>query len=144
MGHESEESSVILPTGQAVPIIERMQIRPLVSPRISRHAVDRYRQRVEPVSPELATARLAELAVAATRRPTPRWWTAIPPGPGVLFLYPHKDPDVCLIMRSNTIVTVVSRVVSLAWRSDQASAVPRPPRRQPYRRPSPGWPLDAA
>jgi hypothetical protein len=113
-------------------------------PRISRHAIDRYRQRVAAVAPAVAARRLAELAADSTRRPTPRRWTEVAPGPGVLFLYPHADSDVCLVMKGNTIVTVFSRVVCLAWRTPQESGLRRP-RRQPYRRPSPGsWPLEAA
>jgi hypothetical protein len=122
-----------------------MQPHPTQQPRISRHAVDRYRQRVADVSPAEATRRLAELAADSTRRPTPRRWTQAPAGPGVLFLYPHTDSDVCLVMKGNTIVTVFSRVVCLGWRTPKESGPRGPVRREPYRRPSPGtWPLEAA
>jgi hypothetical protein len=114
-------------------------------PRISGHAIDRYRQRVCNVSSFEAAHRLAELASDSTRRPTPRRWTEVAPGPGVLFLYPHADSDVCLVMKDNTIVTVFSRIVCLSWRAMRDPGPPRPVRRQPYRRPSPGiWPLEAA
>ncbi len=114
-------------------------------PRISRHAIERYRQRVEPVDTATAASRLAELAAASTRRPTPRQWTEVAPAPGLLFLYPHDDSDVCLVMKDNTVVTVFSRVICLEWRHAQ-QAGPRPSvRRSPYRRPSPGtWPVEAA
>jgi hypothetical protein len=122
-----------------------MKPHPTQQPRISRHAVDRYRQRVADVSPAEATRRLSDLAMDATRRPTPRRWTEAPPGPGVLFLYPHADSDVCLVMKGDTIVTVFSRVVCLAWRTPKETSPRRPARRQPYRRPAPGtWPLEAA
>lgn len=122
-----------------------MQPLPKNQPRINKHAVDRYRERVADVSPAEAARRLAELAADATRRPTPRRWTQAPPGPGVLFVYPHADSDVCLMMKGNTIVTVFSRVVCLDWRSPRSTETRRPARRQPYRRPAPGsWPLEAA
>lgn len=113
--------------------------------RISRHAVDRYRQRVAEVDPAEAVRRLNDLAQNSTHRPTPRHWTDVEPGPGVLFLYPHADSDVCLIVKNDTVVTVLSRVLCIRWRSTPDSGPPRPGRRQPYRRPSPNlWPLEAA
>lgn len=126
-------------------IIVFMQPHLTQQPRISRHAVDRYRQRVADVSPAEAARRLAELAADATRRPTPRRWTGVTPGPGLLFLYPHVDSDVCLVMKGETVVTVFSRVVCLTWRTPKESGPRGPVRRQPYRRPAPGaWPLEAA
>lgn len=114
-------------------------------PRISSHAVDRYRQRVEPLDAATAAARLAELAAGATRRPTPRQWTDVAPTPGLLFLYPHDEPDVCLVMKNNTIVTVFSRVICLKWRTTHQLSSPNMARRPPYKRPSPGSdPLEAA
>lgn len=114
-------------------------------PRISQHAIDRYRQRVEPVDAATAADRLADMAAASTRRPTPRQWTEVAPTPGVLFLYPHGSSDVCLVMKNNTIITVFSRVICMEWRTRQLGGPRRTVRRPPYRRPSPGtWPLEAA
>ena len=114
-------------------------------PGISRHAIDRYRQRVANVTPTEAARRLAELAADSTRRPTPRRWTEVAPRPGVLFLYPHADAGGCLVVKGNTVVTVLSRVVCIGWRTPQEHGPCRPVRRPPYRRPSPGsWPLEAA
>lgn len=63
----------------------------------------------------------------------------------MLFLYPHADSDVCLVLKGDTIVTVFARVVCLSWRSPKESGPRGPVRREPYRRPSPGtWPLEAA
>lgn len=125
--------------------IRGMQPHPTQQFRISRHAVERYRQRVADVPPAEAARRLADLAVDSTRRPTPRRWTAVAPAPGVLFLYPHADSDVCLVVKGDTVVTVFSRVVCIGWRRPQEQSPRGPMRRQPYRRPSPGsWPLDAA
>jgi hypothetical protein len=122
-----------------------MHSRPFQHPRISRHAIERYCERVAAVSAAVAADRLAEFAANSTRRPTPRRWTLAPPAPGVLFLYPHADPDICLVLKGDTIVTVFSRVVCLTWRTVQDSGPRRIANRQPYRRPSPGtWPLEAA
>ena len=114
-------------------------------PRISRHAVDRYRQRVSNVNSTEAHRRLAELAADSTRRPTPRRWTEASASPGVLFVYPHADSDICLVLKGNTIVTVFSRVICLSWRTSKDNGSRGFVRREPYRRPSPGaWPLEAA
>lgn len=122
-----------------------MQPHPTQQPRISQHAIDRYRQRVAAVTTAEAARRLAEFASDSTRRPTPRRWTEVAPAPGVLFLYPHADSDVCLVMKGNTVVTVFSRVVCLGWRTPKEFGPRRTARRQPYHRPSPGtWPLEAA
>lgn len=114
-------------------------------PRISQHAIDRYRQRVELVDAATASGRLAEMAAASTRRPTPRRWTVVAPAPRALFLYPHHRSDVCLLMKDETIVTVFSRVICLEWRARQPDGHPRRVRQPPYRRHSPGsWSLEAA
>jgi hypothetical protein len=108
-------------------------------PGISLHAIERYQQRVSYVAPAEAARRLAELAVNSTRRPTPRRWTNAPPGPGVLFLYPHTDSSICLLMKGSTVVTVFSRDVCRAWRAKpEMDGARRFPRRPPYRRPAPG------
>ncbi len=113
-------------------------------PRISNHAIERYIQRVEPVSAAVAARRLATLAARATRRPTPRHWMNTVSATGALFLYPTEDSDVCLILKGDTIVTVYSRVICLRWRTG-AHQEPRGRIRRPYRRPAPGtWPLEAA
>jgi len=114
------------------------------TPRVTGHAVDRYRQRVEMVHPAVAARRLAQMASASTRRPTPRHWTNVSPNPGVLFLYPHDNSDVCLVVKDDAIVTVFSRVVCLLWRTGAETSSPAA-RREPYRRPAPGaLPLEAA
>src|SRR4051812_1958927 len=106
--------------------------------RISRHAVDRYRQRVEAVDRREAAQRLAELAADSTRRSTPRRWTEVAPAPGIVFLYPHADSRICLIVKDNTVITVFSRAACRSWKADKDEHGRRRARRQPYRRPSPG------
>src|SRR5262245_52309268 len=106
-------------------------------PKISRHAIERYRQRVAYVAPAEAAQRLTDLVADASRRPTPRRWTNVPPGPGVLFLYPRTNSGICLLMKGGTVATVFSRDVCREWR-DEAERVGerRSPHRPPYRRPS--------
>ena len=125
-------------------MIGDMQHKRSESPRITQHAADRYRQRVEDISSVEAARRLAFLASDATRRPTPRRWTTVESKPGILFLYPHSDPDVCLIVKNDTVVTVLSRPVCSSWRKNQLDLTERRRRRDPYHRPSPGTPLEAA
>src|SRR5690606_13596456 len=72
----------------------------LQQPYVTRHAIERYQQRVSDVAPAEAARRLAELAADSTRRPTPRWWTNVPPGPGVLFLYHRANSGICLLMKA--------------------------------------------
>jgi hypothetical protein len=124
-----------------------MKPHPTQHLRISCHAIDRYRQRVADVLPDEARRELAELAADATRRPTPRRWTPVEPTPGVLFLYPHRNSDLCLLVRGATVITVFSRVVAMRWRKNEPTPSPagRRQRMEPYHRPSPGtWPLEAA
>lgn len=145
MGHENVNYNINVASGVAGGHASPMHSRTTQQPRISQHAVDRYRQRVANVTPGEAARRLADLAADATRRPTPRRWTGAAPGPGVLFLYPHADSDICLVLKRSTVVTVFSRVACIAWRTQRDSGSRRPARRQPYRRPSPGaLPMEAA
>jgi hypothetical protein len=121
-----------------------MQRQTSAQPRISRHAIDRYIQRVDAVTALEAAQRLTLLASRATRRPTPRHWMDVAPAPGTLFLYPTEDSDICLVLKGDTIVTVFSRVICMSWRAPTDTSQ-RARIRRPYRRPAPGsWPLEVA
>jgi hypothetical protein len=80
--------------------------------RLSRHAIERYRQRVDPAASD-AAARVALIAFVMTgrHRPTPRWWMRdhVSAGAGVTFCYCATRPDACAIIAGSTVVTVVSR-----------------------------------
>ena len=107
---------------------------------LSFHAVQRFRERVEPGA-SIATAMrcLGELASDATRRSQPRHWTPVRPAPGVSFVYPHARPDVCLIVRDDVVVTVVDRALARRWaQADPAGPAASRTVPVPYRRPSPG------
>lgn len=106
--------------------------------RPSRHAIDRYRERVEAVEPTEAGRRLVDLASDATRRSRPRHWTLIEVTPGTTLAYPHAAPDLCLVIIEDTIVTVITRRLCRASRASRSESMPQARQRRPYRRPSPG------
>jgi hypothetical protein len=100
----------------------------------SRHAVQRFQERVAPVTTAEAFRRIQDAAANARVRATPRWWTPVAPQPGLVFLYPASMPGICLLARNGVIVTVYERSQCRSWEHD-------PPARErpiPYRRPSPG------
>lgn len=108
----------------------------------TRHAVQRYQQRVAPVTTAEAFRRLSQLADSSRTRPTPRWWTPVEPAPGLLFAYPAGEPGVCLLVRDGAILTVFERGQCRIWATRDAMVQPwagrRAPRHHPYRRPSVG------
>lgn len=111
----------------------------------TRHAVQRFQQRVAAVSTAEAFGRLQAAAASARVRSTPRWWTPVKPAPGLVFLYPPSMPGVCLLVREGSILTVCHRAQCRAWRA--ASAWPTstsPARRAPYRRPVAGSRIEEA
>jgi hypothetical protein len=113
----------------------------------TRHAVQRYQQRVAPVSTAEAFRRLAELASHARIRSTPRWWTPVDPAPGLSFAYPAAEPGVCLLLRDGAILTVFERSLCRSWTAirQERAAGARTRHRDPYHRPSAGsWLGDAA
>ena len=112
---------------------------------LTRHAIQRFQQRVSDVDADVAVRRLQE-AVSRTRaRPTPRWWTPVTPKPGLLFLYPTTLPGVCLVVYHGVVVTVFARSQCLSWaRGTHTVAARSARRRPPYHRPSPGAPLAEA
>jgi len=87
--------------------------------RVSRHAVERFQQRVVNVTPGRARIALEAIAASARRTSRPRHWmrTEGAGRPGTLYLYNHRIPDVCLIVRGDAIATVYTRKVCRYWRS---------------------------
>lgn len=73
------------------------------------HAVQRYRERVEGVPRRLAVRRLRDLIATAHWRARPRAWTEIVLHPEVIYGYGPSRPDVCLLVRRQALVTVMSR-----------------------------------
>jgi hypothetical protein len=139
MAHEAENVSINLAAPHLFRQSYAMQTQ---QPQISRHAIERYQQRVSSIESAEAARRLAALAVDSTRRPTPRHWTNVLSTPGVLFAYPHAAPAICLLMRGDIVITVFCRDVCRMWQRTQKRAGAQ---RVPYRRPGPGsFPLEAA
>lgn len=104
----------------------------------TRHAVQRYQQRVNSVTTREAFRALEQAAESARRRAKPRWWTPVAPAPGLLFLYPPDMPGVCLLCRDGVILTVFERSTCRGWTA--AEAHPDRLRHRPtaYHRPSAG------
>lgn len=104
----------------------------------TRHAIERFQQRVAPVTTAEAARRIRAAADSSKVRPTPRWWTPVAPAPGLLFLYPAELPGVCLLVRDGAVITLFERSQCRAW----SNAGPVEPERRtkptPYHRSSPG------
>lgn len=78
---------------------------------VSAHAIDRYRSRVEPVDPVSARAAMEHLLTDARIRPTPRRWmrSGTAYGSGVRFGYSPRASHIALVLRGETVVTVLTR-----------------------------------
>ncbi|HEY7065734.1 MAG TPA: hypothetical protein VII06_29940 [Chloroflexota bacterium] len=94
---------------------------------ISRHAVERWQERVEPGASALG-ARLALRALldAGRVRPTPRHWTRVTPEPGLCFVYAADQPGVCALVRDRVVVTVLTRALCRASRRPTPDVLPMP------------------
>jgi hypothetical protein len=81
---------------------------------LSRHAIQRYRERVDRRAsrPEAVMA-LGQIVARGRARPVPRRWLRgnVAPTPGLLFLTWSQRPDVCLLVRCRVVVTVVTRAM---------------------------------
>ncbi len=85
---------------------------------ISLHAVERFQQRVTPMTRERVGEAIAALARTAKTRTQPRHWMR---GlsihqPGTTYLYNNRFPDICLIARGGIIRTVYTRAQCRKWR----------------------------
>jgi hypothetical protein len=79
--------------------------------RISKHAIDRYLERVDAsVSRLNAEREIDEILTAGTRRATPRrWMRDVSKTPGLRFVYWHERPDICVLLLADTVITVLTR-----------------------------------
>src|SRR4051812_36888967 len=103
----------------------------------TRHAIQRYQERVAPVSAAEAARRIRAHAATATVLRRPRPWTPASASPGMTFLYPRDLPGVCFLVRDGAILTIFERSIARGW--VQAADEGRRSRRiEPYHRPSPG------
>jgi hypothetical protein len=78
---------------------------------ISRHAVERYVERVEPLTCVAAADAIRDLLRDARLRPTPRHWMREQTtyGSGVRFAYSPRASQISLVLRGTVVVTVVTR-----------------------------------
>ena len=78
---------------------------------VTRHAIDRWRERVDPSATRREARRaLTDLARVGrvTDRP-PRWMPHARARPGSLYVRHPRFPDLYAVIRRKTIVTVISR-----------------------------------
>ena len=89
-----------------------------MSQSVSRHAVARYMERVDPQADfGVAVAAIEEILATARSRPRPRWWTSRRgERPGTRYLYSARHAGVCLVVQHGVVATVMSRPVCRAWR----------------------------
>jgi hypothetical protein len=88
--------------------------------RISNHAVNRWRERVE-------TSCRSDQAQEGRSRPTPRrWMKEVKPGPGLRFIYAADRPGVCVLARDGTAMTVLTRSLCRGGRRPRTGAAGRP------------------
>lgn len=111
---------------------------------VTQHAIERFQKRVAPISTTEAARRLSEAAGHARVRATPRRWTPVVPGPGLLFLYPASLPGVCLLVRAGTVITVLERSHCRRWTAGRTPGGRRNGRTGAYERPCPGKPFEEA
>src|SRR4051794_24834083 len=82
--------------------------------RLSEHAIERYCERVEVgCRPGTARERLNQMATFGRMRSTPRHWMRrrVSTTEGLRFLYWAHMPNVCALVRGDTVVTVVTRAM---------------------------------
>jgi hypothetical protein len=117
------------------------------TPIITRHAIERYQQRVDrSASKREAAIAISQILDKATARARPRrWGRVIGQAPGSRYLYSADHPGICLVVAGGAVVTVHSRRVCAGWRHLRAELVEARTRR---RRPTLGlpaiWEIDAA
>jgi hypothetical protein len=80
---------------------------------ISGHAIQRWRERVDPgTCVPAARAALAQFLAHGHSRSTPRrWMCAMKQTPGIRFVYSADMPGVCVLVRDGTALTVVTRTL---------------------------------
>jgi hypothetical protein len=94
--------------------------------RISQHAILRYQERVD-ASSSAAVGAIRQILTTGSARPRPRNWTTSRAEPGMSWIYAAERPDICLVVRNSTVVTVLT--VELCTQSlDRGSYAPIPQR----------------
>lgn len=101
----------------------------MATPSITKHAVERYQQRVAPGASALeARMALQQFVSLGKARPNPRrWMCQHRPGPQIRYVYWVQRPRVCAIVRDGAVVTVITREL-IRTSTRPLSSVPRPRR----------------
>jgi hypothetical protein len=104
------------------------------TPVITKHAIERYQQRVDPRASvrEAAVAMSRILDRAAVCSNPRRWSRVIAKAPGTRYLYSADNPGVCLVVAGGAVVTVHSRAVCTVWRHARSTE-------DGFRSPRPRW-----
>lgn len=107
-----------------MPPVKNRQAIDRVSPVVTVHAIERYRERVNAQTAVASVARvLCAIAGGGRRRSRPRrWMRGTRVEPGTMFVYSAEHPGVCLLVRDGVILTVYSRAACRAWRADDLGA----------------------
>jgi hypothetical protein len=96
--------------------------------RISEHAIQRYQERVDASSSvAVAVGAMRQILTTGTARPRPRNWTTSRAEPAMRWIYAAERPDICLVVRNSTVVTVLT-VELCAQSLDRDSYAPIPQR----------------
>lgn len=78
--------------------------------RITAHAIERWRERVDPSSSWLdAHLAIRKLLNRGRSRPTPRHWMRRVAEPGTTYVFNASYPSVCVIVADGAAVTVITR-----------------------------------
>ena len=86
---------------------------PFPTARITAHAIDRWRTRVDAAA-SVSEARIAigRLIATGRARPTPRsWMRDTRPAPAVRFVYSASYPGVCAIVKEGAVLTIVTKTL---------------------------------
>ena len=89
---------------------------------VTRHAVDRYIQRVDGRATRREARReIDHIAQGGKARPVPRrWMRSVRPSAGLAFVYSSDNPGVCLAVKDGVVVTVYSRSTCKRWQAAAA------------------------
>ncbi len=78
--------------------------------RITAHAIERWRQRVDPACSWLgAHLAIRKLLNGGRSRPTPRHWMRRPAESGTTYVYNASYPSICVVVADRTAVTIITR-----------------------------------